>query len=47
MIGKAPYVGFLSSRDIDAAMVRHGLEIVESEAMGKGVVTRFLVARKV
>ncbi|WP_169052653.1 class I SAM-dependent methyltransferase [Pseudooceanicola onchidii] len=47
MIGKAPYVGFLSSRDIDAAMARHGLEIVESETMGKGVVTRFLVARKV
>lgn len=47
MIGKAPYVGFLSSRNIDAAMARHGLEIVESETMGKGVVTRFLVARKV
>lgn len=47
LIGKAPYVGFHRVREIDALMARHGLEIVEAETMGKGVVTRFLVARKV
>lgn len=46
LLGKAPYVGFLASRDMDAAMQRHGLEIVEAESMGKFVGTRFLVARK-
>ena len=46
LIGKAPYVGFHRVRDVDAAMARHGLDIVEAETMGKGVVTRFLVARK-
>lgn len=46
LIGKAPYVGFHRVRDIEATMARHGLEIVEAETMGKGVVTRFLVARK-
>lgn len=47
VFGKAPYVGFHKVRDIDALMARHGLEVVEAETMGKGVVTRFLVARKV
>lgn len=47
LVGKAPYVGFHSVADIDAAMERHGLQIVEAETMGKGVSTRFLVARKV
>ena len=46
LVGKAPYVGFHSVREIDGAMERHGLQIVEAETMGKGVVTRFLVARK-
>ncbi|MGI3169428.1 class I SAM-dependent methyltransferase [Pseudooceanicola sp. C21-150M6] len=46
LLGKAPYIGFHTVRDIDAVMERNGLQIVEAETMGSGVVTRFLVARK-
>lgn len=47
VFGKAPYVAFLRARDVDSAIERHGMQIVEAETMGGAVVTRFLVARKV
>ncbi len=46
LVGKAPFVAFRTVAETEAAVERAGLEIVEAESMGGGVVTRFLVARK-
>lgn len=46
LVGKAPYVGFLTVADVDGLIERHGLRIVETETMGGAVRTRFVIARK-
>ncbi|EAQ03725.1 methyltransferase, UbiE/COQ5 family protein [Pseudooceanicola batsensis HTCC2597] len=46
LVGKAPFVAFRRVAEVEAAVERQGLRIVEAENMGGAVVTRFLVAEK-
>lgn len=43
---RAPYVGFFSGPELEAAMVRAGFEIVEASDHGKRMIRRYVVARK-
>lgn len=47
LVGKAPFVGFYSNKDVENAMKGAGLEVIEAENMGGKISVRFLVARKI
>ena len=47
MVGRAPYVDFVSIADIDAAITRAGFEIGETGLYPPGAPSRFVVARKI
>lgn len=46
LFGKAPPVSFFRTRWLDAAMARHGFEIIESGNFPKSPPSHFIVARK-
>jgi len=47
LLGKAPFVRFLSEVELDAAVERAGFEIVECDSFPARDARRFLVARKI
>jgi len=46
MIGKAPYVGFLTIRDLDDQVEQTGFKIIETRTFPGMAPTRFIVARR-
>ena len=46
IVGKAPFVAFLTPEEYDAAIVRAGFEIIETAYYSERAMNRFVVARK-